>query len=208
MPTVTALRRVAARRAGAGASGTAAGTSRVAVEVDDAAWVVLEEADVLRLGLHAGLELDDELAERAAAAAREADATRRAGRLLSHRPRSRAELERRLEPTAGAVTAGVVTERLEQLGVVDDRAYAVALADERLRRGYGPGAILHLLGERGVEEALAAEVVDALDGDDVTAAARRAVAGYEGAAAWRRLAGRGFDGDVAEAVLGAPEDWA
>src|SRR5262245_22423603 len=105
MPTVTALRRVAARRAGAGAPSTAAGTSRVAVEVDGAAWVVLEEADVLRLGLHAGLALDDALAARAAAAAREADATRRAGRLLSHRQRSRAELERRLEPTAGAVTA-------------------------------------------------------------------------------------------------------
>ena len=52
-------------------------------------WLVLEEADVLRLGLHAGLALDDALASQAAAAAREADATRRAGRLLSHRPRSR-----------------------------------------------------------------------------------------------------------------------
>ena len=42
-------------------------------------WLVLEEADVLRLGLHAGLALDDTLASRAVAAAREADATRRAG---------------------------------------------------------------------------------------------------------------------------------
>ena len=114
----------------------------------------------------------------------------------------------RLEPTAGAATAGVVTERLERLGVVDDRAYARALAEERLRRGYGPGAIRHLLAERGVEEALAAEVVDGVDGDDVVAAARRAVAGSTGAAAWRRLAARGFDEDVAEAVLGTPEDWA
>jgi SOS response regulatory protein OraA/RecX len=201
VPTVTALRRVAARRPGAAAT-------RVSVEVDGADWLVLEEADVLRLGLHAGLALDDALASQAAAAAREADATRRAGRLLSHRPRSRAELERRLKPTAGAVTAGVVTERLEQLGVVDDRAYARALADERLRRGYGPGAIRHLLAERGVEEPLAADVVDELDGDDVLAAARRAVAGSTGAAAWRRLAARGFDEDVAEAVLGTPEDWA
>jgi regulatory protein len=214
---VTALRRIQGRRPGAAAGGStaaepgrphggaAAVSSRIEVEVDGAAWLVLEEADVLRLGLHAGRVIDPVLAEAADEAARMGAASRRAGRLLARRGRSRAELAARLEPAAGEAVAGAVVERLEELGVVDDRLLAQQLAEHRLGRGFGPEAVRHLLGDRGVDEALVAEVVGGLDPEAVLAAARRAVAGLDGAAAWRRLASRGFDPDVAEAVLGAAE---
>jgi len=209
MATVTALRRVPGRsRSGTGAlHGSVPSTStRVAVEVDGEPWVVLEEGDVLRLGLCAGLAVDDRLRERALAASRTATATRRAGRLLARRPLARADLEARLAPAAGPEAARAVVGRLEAIGVVDDRALATQLADERLGRGFGPAAIHALLLQRGVGEALAGEVVGELDAEAVLAAARVAAGGRTGAAGWRQLASRGFDEDVAEAVLGAVVD--
>jgi regulatory protein len=209
MAMVTALRRVPGR-SGPG-TGTHAGpgatpSTRVAVEVDGEPWVVLEEGDVLRLGLCTGLDVDDGLRERALTASRTATATRRAGRLLARRPLARADLEARLAPAAGGVAARTVVGRLEAIGVVDDRALAEQLAGERLARGFGPAAIHALLLQRGVGEDVAAEVVGGLDAEATLAAARVAAGGRTGAAGWRRLGSRGFDEDVAEAVLGAAPD--
>jgi regulatory protein len=209
MATVTALRRVPGRlRPGAAPGGGAAAgpSTRVAVEVDGEPWLVLEEGDVLRLGLCTGLAVDDGLHERATAAAATATATRRAGRLLARRPLASADLEARLAPAAGAAAARDVVGRLEAVGIVDDRTFAAQLAEERLRRGFGPAAIEALLLQRGVGEALAAEVAATLDPGAVLRAARVAAAGRTGAAGWRRLGSRGFDEDVAEAVLGAAAD--
>src|SRR4051794_16937033 len=101
--TVTALRRVPGRsRPGAAESG--APSSRVEVEVDGAPCAVLEDVDVLRLGLRPGLELDDELHARLQEASRAAAAGRRAGRLLARRPLAKADLEARLTPVAGVET--------------------------------------------------------------------------------------------------------
>ena len=209
MATVTALRRVPGRsRPGTGAQGDSGpgASTRVAVEVDGEPWVVLEEGDVLRLGLCAGLDVDDSLRERTLTASRTATATRRAGRLLARRPLARADLEARLAPAAGADAARTVVGRLEAIGVVDDRALGSALAAERLRRGHGPAAVLAALVGAGVPEDVAGEVVASLDPEEVLAAARRALGARTGAAGWQRLASRGFDEEVAEALLGLASD--
>ena len=209
MATITALRRVPGRsRPGTAhdAGVEAAPSSRVAVEVDGEPWLVLEEGDVLRLGLCTGLDVDDSLRRRATRASRTAEATRKAGRLLARRPLARADLEARLAPAAGAEAARAVVGRLEAIGVVDDRALGSALAAERLRRGHGPAAVLAALVGRGVPEHVAGEVVAGLDPDEVLAAARHALGTRTGAAGWQRLASRGFDEEVAEALLGLASD--
>jgi regulatory protein len=122
----------------------------------------------------------------------------RAARLLARRSHARAELEAKLARRAApeAVTAAV--DVLAEHGIVDDVVHARGVAARRLEQGHGPARIAHDLERAGVDEGVRRAVVEALDPDDVLAAARRATAGLKGRAALSRLWQRGFDEDVAE----------
>jgi regulatory protein len=90
--------------------------------------------------------------------------------LLAVRPRSRRELERRLlaagfdpDDVAGEV------ERLERVGLIDDEAFARALAEHAFeRRKAGRRAVVSALAEKGVPPSVAGPIVDdiAADGDE------------------------------------------
>ena len=89
-------------------------------------WLaVLEDGSILRLGegevvafaLYAGKELSDEEAEALTAAARRSQWKEKALSLLSVKPQSRGELERRLEQWgASGEEADAICARLEELG--------------------------------------------------------------------------------------------
>lgn len=96
------------------------------------------------------------------------DVHERALRLLAARPRSRRELERRLVD-AGFEAEEVVTEleRLETVGLVDDEAFARAVAEDALgRRLEGRRGVARSLAARGIPGPLAAAVLEELGGDD------------------------------------------
>jgi regulatory protein len=89
----------------------------------------------------------------------------RALALLAVRPRSRRELERRLS-AAGFDGDEVADEldRLERVGLVDDEAFARALAEHAFeRRKAGRRAVASALAAKGVAPALAGAVLDDLD---------------------------------------------
>lgn len=133
-------------------------------------WLVwLDNGDLLRLGenevvtfaLYAGMELEEETL----AALKEAAGTARfkeyALDLLAARPLSSYELCRKLEgkgcPPGQALD---ITDRLTELGCLDDAAYAVTLVRHYAAKGYGPYKIREELHRRGVprefwEEAMA-----------------------------------------------------
>jgi regulatory protein len=142
---VTALR--ATRRGG------------VAVHVDGAYVCTVGEAAVARWRLHKGLELDDESLARLKA---EASAERVLGdayRLLGHRSRSRAELERRLLDRGHdpQVVYRTLT-RLDDEGLLDDAAFARSyVTDKRGLAGWGSERIRRGLAAAGV----APEIADA-----------------------------------------------
>lgn len=164
------------------------------------------------------LAVGDELDPEACAALRDAgradSAERRALRLIAIRPRSRAELARKMgewglsEPTAGAVL-----ERLSAIGAVDDSVLAAAVVSSRRGHAYGRlrvDADLERL--RVAEDARA--VAETTAGDEAERA-RRALRARGGAdprdpAELRRAAGflhrRGFDADTVAAVLGLDAD--
>ena len=110
-------------------------------------WLaVLEDGSVLRLGeggvvsfaLYAGKELSDEEAEALTAAARRSQWKEKALSLLSVKPQSRGELERRLEQWgASGEEADAICARLEELGYLDDRAYAARVVAWVTARGCG-----------------------------------------------------------------------
>ena len=99
-------------------------------------------------------------------------------RQLAMMPRSRAELEealrRRDVPSEAAAT---VLDRFEELGYVDDAAYASTLVRTRqAERGLAKRALGAELRRRGVAPDVAAAAVDEVSADDEEAAARRLVA--------------------------------
>lgn len=87
------------------------------------------------------------------------------------RDHSRGELEQKLRQTAGAQAAEETAARMEELGLVDDEAYARRLARDLLARKHYPRRRLaqELTGkgiDRALAEEAAAEALEEAETDD------------------------------------------
>ncbi len=157
-------------------------------------------------GLRVGNEVDDERLQALRAEAAQADAMAASLRLLSYRPRSEAELRQRLarRGTPPALVDGVI-ERLRELGLVDDAAFAQAWVDSRDRASpRGRRLLRQELLAKGVDSDTSRELLENVDEPDAAlrAASRRATSlrdlSYD---EFRRRLGdflrrRGFDYDT------------
>ena len=143
-------------------------------------WLaVLEDGSILRVGegevvdfaLYAGKELTEEEADRLAAASRRSGWKEKALSLLSRKPMSRKELEQKLlQWGAGEEETASVCLRMEELGFLNDSAYAVQVVRHYSQKGYGAHKLRDELYRRGVprelwEDALVQEEdpADAID---------------------------------------------
>ena len=140
------------------------------------------------------------------------DCHERALRLLSVRPRSRHELERRLR-LAGFESQEVHEEldRLEAVGLVDDGSFARAVAEHQVKvRRAGRRAVSSALSAKGVDRGTIEETLASLGGDDEGRAEElaleraRRLSGLPPEKAYARLVGllqrRGYDGSVARSA--------
>lgn len=84
--------------------------------------------------------------------------------LLSYRPRSRAEIRRRLaKKQVTDATIESALERLESLGYVDDRQFARFWIENRLRfKPRGPQALRYELRQKGIAESIISDLLDEL----------------------------------------------
>jgi regulatory protein len=139
-------------------------------------------------------------------AKRPLDCHERALRLLAVRPRSRRELETRLRQ-AGFETAEVEVEllRLEEVGLLDDGAFARELADHHLTvRRSSRRAVAGALAAKGVPRETIDEALAGLEGDETERAVEiardraRRLTSLRPEVAYGRLvsflARRGYDG--------------
>ena len=115
-----------------------------------------------------------------------------AGKALARRALSRAALAERLAKVASPDVCQAVLDDLERLGYVDDEALALALAEQRLASGWGPGRVEADLERLAVgDSALRAGVRAAEAGEEEAArallASRTAAGPHAGPAA--RVAG-------------------
>jgi regulatory protein len=190
----------------------------------------LDAAVVLDEGLRLGAELSDEDVERLRAREDERRLFDAAVRFLAPRPRSRAEVRRRLlrphprRPTPSVEDVEHILDRLQQLELLDDRQFAGFWIENRER--FSPRSARALgqeLRQRGVARETVEEVSDP-DRDDERALAAgrqrlRSVAGLDYEAFRARLGGfllrRGFGYGVVRAAVrtlweeshgAAPED--
>ena len=143
-------------------------------------WLAfLEDGTILRVGenevidfaLYAGKELTQEEAAALLDSARRSGLKEKALELLSRKPQSRRELEKKLgEWEASEEETAAICDRLEELGYLNDAVYAQRVVRHYSAKGYGVKKLRDELYRRGVprdlwDEALtqAEDSSDAID---------------------------------------------
>lgn len=123
-------------------------------------WLaVLEDGSILRVGenevvsfsLYPGKELTDEQTEALLASTRCSGLKEKALALLSRKPHSRRELERKLEQwEATEEEISSICNRMEELGYLNDAYYAEQVVKHYCTKGYGEKKLRDELYRRGV----------------------------------------------------------
>lgn len=127
-------------------------------------WLaVMEDGSILRLGenevvafaLYSGRELEEGEADRLLAAAHSGALKEKALNLLTAKPMSRRELEKKLQSwEAGEEEAASIADRLEELGFLNDASYAAQVVRYYSGRGYGERKLRDELYRRGLPREL------------------------------------------------------
>ena len=139
-------------------------------------WLaVLEDGSILRVSknqiadfaLYAGRELSDEEAERLTQAIEKENFRSHALRVVTDTPKSRKMLLKILEEKdCQPEQAEEIADWLEDLGYLDDAAYAREVAELYTRKGYGVRKIRDELYRRGVPRELWDEALEQIEEED------------------------------------------
>ena len=128
---------------------------RFLVEMEDGGILRVTEEELLRFSLREGMELDSGELEALEASAKASAARTAAANIIGSRPLSKRELTRRLVRRGSEESdAQAAADWLEDIGAVDDAAYAAALARHYGQKGYGPARVREELRRRGVDREL------------------------------------------------------
>ncbi|HUV04614.1 MAG TPA: RecX family transcriptional regulator [Armatimonadota bacterium] len=139
--------------------------SRRSIFIDGKFVLGVDESVVADLGLHVGQQIDQEELQAIARAETLTKAKEKALRLLEYRPRSRAELARRLSQAGFA--EDIVEEtltRLADLGLIDDVQFSRSWVRHRLAgKAMGKTRIKWELRQKGIPTEVAEEALSAVD---------------------------------------------
>ena len=147
--------------------------------------------------LRSGWKLGDEIGDEALFELKTASEARRANEkalyLLGCRGYAKKELAERLRRSVTPQAAEQAAARMEELGLVDDEAFAENLAAELLeRKGFSAERACYELRRKGVEQELAERVVGALAPDPAEKIGQLLAQKYPGAAEDEKRRRRAF----------------
>lgn len=162
------------------------------VFLEDGAVLRIGENEVIDFALYAGKTLTAEETERLLDSARRNGLKEKALELLSRKPMSRSELERRLAQwEAGEEETAAICDRMEELGYLNDADYARRVVRHYAAKGFGVRKLRDELYRRGVprdlwEDALtlAQDPSDAID----TFVARKLAGKMPDRKEWKKVA--------------------
>lgn len=119
--------------------------------LEDGGILRVGENEVIDFGLYTGKELSVDEAEALQDAARRSELKEKTIELLSRKPMSRRETEQKLRSwEAGEEETAAICDRMEELGLLDDRAYAERLVRHYSAKGCGVRKLKDELFRRGV----------------------------------------------------------
>ena len=115
----------------------------------------MTEQELLVFGLRPGLELPEQLLAQVEQSAKRSEMKARGARLTGSRMLSKKQVMEHLTRKGGdRELAEDTAQWLEELGAVDESAYAAAIARHYAAMGYGPGRVRQELQKRGVSREL------------------------------------------------------
>ena len=124
---------------------------RVLVYLEGGDLLRVTESELLHFGLYQGLDISPEAVVELKKCGARSETRVRAANMISARPLSKKELTRRLvRRGAEEDDAGAAAEYLEEIGALDDAAYAAMLVRHYSAQGWGPARIRDELYRRGV----------------------------------------------------------
>lgn len=123
--------------------------------LEDGTVLRVSENEVIQFALYAGKELNNEEAAALLDAARRSGLKEKTLELLTRKPQSRRELERKLLGwEASEAEAAAICDRMEELGYLNDADYAVRVVRHYSAKGYGVKKLRDELYRRGVPREL------------------------------------------------------
>lgn len=140
--------------------------------LEDGSVLRVGEQEVLRFSLYRGKELSEEDAQQLLDSARRSGLKEKAMDLLTRKPQSRRELERKLREWESAEEEILqICDRMEELGFLDDVRYAGQVVHHYSAKGYGLRRLRDELYRRGVPRDLWEQALEAAEdpGDAVDA---------------------------------------
>lgn len=142
---------------------------RILVKLDSGSLLRVTEEELLRFGLRTGMELGEEQLQALDASAKASSTKVTAANMISARPLSKKELQRRLvKKGAEEADAQAAADWLEDIGAVNDAAYAAALVRHYGGKGYGVARVKEELRHRGVPRELWEKALEELpDSSDI-----------------------------------------
>lgn len=153
--------------------------------LDGEAAVKIDTETFLRWGLKPGDEITDEELHRLIQESDARRANEKALYLLEHRDHSKKELAEKIARTAASREAAEsAAQRMEELGLVDDEAYARRKAKELFeRKRYGAMRVRQELRMKGISSELIDELVeeyaDRLAGENIAAVLEKKYPGWQ-----------------------------
>lgn len=119
--------------------------------LEDGTILRMGENEVIQFALYAGKELSDEEAGQLLDCVRQSGLKEKTLELLTRKPQSRKELERKLgEWEASGEETAAICDRMEELGYLNDAAYAERVVRHYSAKGYGAKKLRDELYRRGV----------------------------------------------------------
>lgn len=130
-------------------------------QMEDGTLLRISEHEVIQFSLYEGKELEQETVEQLQQSAHTSKLKEKALQLLAAKPVSRRDLKQKLISwEAGEGEAEEICQRLEELGLLNDREYGAMLVGHYLRKGYGQGKLKEELYRRGVPRELWDEILE------------------------------------------------
>ena len=134
---------------------------RILVYLEGGDLLRLTEQELLRFGLYVGMDLEDSFVVQLREAGKTSSAKATAARMVGSRALSRRELERKLQRKGvEEEDARQAADWLQDIGALDDEAYAALLVRHYSRQCYGPAWIRAQLQQRGVPRELWQEALE------------------------------------------------
>lgn len=128
---------------------------RVLVYLEGGDLLRITESELLHFGLYVGLDISPETVVQLCKCGARSETRVRAANMISARPLSKRELTRRLvQKGSEADDADAAAEYLENVGALDDAAYAAMLVRHYSAQGYGSARLRDELYRRGVPREL------------------------------------------------------